>query len=102
LRVVRSELLEGWKPKSKGFDVEAEMNAVVGCSGHRIVEIPIDYRIRLGEKKAKTQTRPRHNEENPRRERKILKQVKLTQGIVFGFSPFFEKRALRTVFQNVK
>src|SRR5208283_99970 len=53
LRVVRSELLEGWKPKSKGFDVEAEMNAVVGRSGYRIVEIPIDYRIRLGEKKLK-------------------------------------------------
>ncbi len=53
LRIVRSELLEGWKPKSKGFDVEAEMNAVVGRSGYRIVEIPIDYRIRLGEKKLK-------------------------------------------------
>ena len=26
LRVVRSEILDGWKPKSKGFDVEAEMN----------------------------------------------------------------------------
>ena len=53
LRIVRSELLDGWKPKSKGFDVEAEMNAVVGRSGYRIVEIPIDYRIRLGEKKLK-------------------------------------------------
>ena len=30
LRVVRSEILDGWKPKSKGFDVEAEMNAIVG------------------------------------------------------------------------
>ncbi len=53
LRIVRSELLDGWKPKSKGFDVEAEMNAVVGRSGYRIVEIPINYRIRLGEKKLK-------------------------------------------------
>ena len=53
LRIVRSELLEGWKPKSKGFDVEAEMNAVVGRSGYRIVEIPIDYRDRIGEKKLK-------------------------------------------------
>ena len=26
LRVVRSEALDGWKPKSKGFDVEAELN----------------------------------------------------------------------------
>jgi len=53
LRIVRSELLDGWKPKSKGFDVEAEMNAVISRSGYRIVEIPIDYRIRLGEKKLK-------------------------------------------------
>ena len=44
LRVVRSEVLEGWKPKSKGFDVEAEMNAIVERRGYRIVEIPIDYR----------------------------------------------------------
>jgi glycosyltransferase involved in cell wall biosynthesis len=53
LRVVRSEILDGWKPKSKGFDVEAEMNAIVGRKGYKIVEIPIDYRIRLGEKKLK-------------------------------------------------
>jgi dolichol-phosphate hexosyltransferase len=53
LRVVRSEVLEGWKPKSKGFDVEAEMNALVGRRGYRIVEVPIDYRSRLGEKKLK-------------------------------------------------
>ncbi len=53
LRVVRSEVLDGWKPKSKGFDVEAEMNAIVGRRGYRIVEIPIDYRNRLGEKKLK-------------------------------------------------
>ena len=53
LRVVRSEVLDGWKPKSKGFDVEAEMNALVGRRGYRIVEIPIDYRNRLGEKKLK-------------------------------------------------
>jgi Glycosyltransferases involved in cell wall biogenesis len=53
LRVVRSEVLDGWKPKSKGFDVEAEMNALVGRRGYRIVEIPIDYRSRMGEKKLK-------------------------------------------------
>jgi dolichol-phosphate mannosyltransferase len=45
--------LDGWKPKSKGFDVEAEMNSIVGRRGYKIVEIPIDYRIRLGEKKLK-------------------------------------------------
>jgi len=53
LRVVRSEVLDGWKPKSKGFDVEAEMNALVGRRGYHIVEGPIDYRNRLGEKKLK-------------------------------------------------
>ncbi len=53
LRVVRSEILEDWKPKSKGFDVEAEMNALVRRKGYRTVEVPIDYRDRLGEKKLK-------------------------------------------------
>ncbi len=53
LRVVRSEILENWKPKSKGFDVEAELNSLVERKGYDIVEIPIDYRIRLGEKKLK-------------------------------------------------
>jgi dolichol-phosphate hexosyltransferase len=53
LRVVRSDILEGWKPKSKGFDVEAEMNALVGRKGFKIIEVPIDYRDRLGEKKLK-------------------------------------------------
>ncbi len=53
LRVVRSEVLYGWKPKSKGFDVEAEMNALVERKGYKIVEVPIDYRNRMGEKKLK-------------------------------------------------
>lgn len=53
LRVIRSEILVSWKPKSKGFDVEAEMNSLVERKGYEIVEIPIDYRVRLGEKKLK-------------------------------------------------
>jgi glycosyltransferase involved in cell wall biosynthesis len=53
LRVVRTEVLVGWKPKSKGFDVEAEMNALVERRGYRIMEVPIDYRSRMGEKKLK-------------------------------------------------
>lgn len=53
LRVVRSQILRGWKVKSKGFDVEAEMNFHVEHLGHQIVEIPILYRSRLGEKKLK-------------------------------------------------
>jgi dolichol-phosphate hexosyltransferase len=53
LRVVRSEILEDWKPKSKGFDVEAEINALVRRKGYRTVEVPIDYRDRMGVKKLK-------------------------------------------------
>jgi glycosyltransferase involved in cell wall biosynthesis len=53
LRVVRREILEDWKPKSKGFDVEAEINALVRRKGYETVEIPIDYRDRMGEKKLK-------------------------------------------------
>lgn len=53
LRVVRTSVLRNWKPKSKGFDVEAEINFVVERAGYRIVEIPINYRRRLGEKKLK-------------------------------------------------
>jgi glycosyltransferase involved in cell wall biosynthesis len=53
LRVVRAEILEGWKPKSRGFDVEAEMNYRVERKGYKILEIPIVYRSRLGKKKLK-------------------------------------------------
>jgi len=53
LRIVRYELLKDWKPKSKGFDVEAELNYVVERKGYEIEEIPIHYRGRLGEKKLK-------------------------------------------------
>lgn len=53
LRVVRHEALKAWKPKSEGFDIEAEMNFLVERKGYRIVEIPIRYRQRLGEKKLK-------------------------------------------------
>ncbi|MCL1977738.1 MAG: glycosyltransferase family 2 protein [Candidatus Bathyarchaeota archaeon] len=51
LRVVRSEALDGLKLKSNGFDIEAELNAIMGRRGYKIVEIPIEYRDRLGEKK---------------------------------------------------
>ena len=53
LRVVRWEILRGWKPKSKGFDLEVELNHYVERKGYDIVEIPIYYRARLGEKKLK-------------------------------------------------
>jgi len=51
LRVVRCEILRDWRPKSKGFDVEAELNHHVKRMGYRMVEVPINYRKRLGEKK---------------------------------------------------
>ena len=53
LRAVRASILRNWKPRSKSFDVEAEMNFLVERAGHQIVEIPIRYRHRLGEKKLK-------------------------------------------------
>jgi len=53
LRVVRWEIVKGWKPKSKGFDVEVELNHFVEKKGFTISEIPIHYRRRLGEKKLK-------------------------------------------------
>jgi hypothetical protein len=53
LRVVRAEILRNWKVKSKGFDIEVELNHRVEREGFGIVEIPIQYRERLGEKKLK-------------------------------------------------
>ena len=53
LRVVRSEILRDWNVKSKGFDIEVELNNHVGRKGFSIVEVPIKYRHRLGEKKLK-------------------------------------------------
>jgi hypothetical protein len=53
LRVVRAEILRDWTIKSKGFDVEVELNHQVERKGFEIVEVPIRYRPRLGEKKLK-------------------------------------------------
>jgi dolichol-phosphate hexosyltransferase len=51
LRVVRAGILRGWRVKSKGFDVEVELNHHVEREGFGIVEVPIKYREKLGEKK---------------------------------------------------
>lgn len=56
LRVVRIEALRGWLVKSKGFDIEVELNHQVEQHGFTIREIPIRYRARLGIKKL----RPSH------------------------------------------
>ena len=53
LRVVRWQILKNWAPKSRGFDIEAELNYRVEKQGYGIVELPIHYRERLGEKKLK-------------------------------------------------
>lgn len=53
LRVVRSAVLRNWDVKSKGFDIEVELNQHVERKGFSIVEVPIKYRQRLGEKKLK-------------------------------------------------
>ena len=51
LRVVRWEILKGWNPKSKGFGIEVELSHFVKKNGFNIIEIPIDYRTRIGKKK---------------------------------------------------
>ena len=53
LRVVRWEILKNWRPDSDSFDVEVELNHHVERQGYGIVEIPISYRPRIGEKKLK-------------------------------------------------
>ena len=53
LRVIRTEILHDWVMKSKGFDIEVELNHLVAQHGFMIKEIPISYRARLGEKKLK-------------------------------------------------
>ena len=51
LRVIRWSIVKDWSPKSKGFDIEVELNHLVKNRGFNIVEIPIEYRSRIGKKK---------------------------------------------------
>ena len=51
LRVVRADILRGWNIRSRGFDMEVELNHRVEREGFGIVEVPIEYRERLGKKK---------------------------------------------------
>ena len=53
LRVIRADILRDWTIKSKGFDIEVELNHQVYKQGFEIFEVPIEYRARLGEKKLK-------------------------------------------------
>ena len=71
LRVVRAEILRGWEVKSKGFDLEVELNHRCERKGFGIEESPIRYRERLGEKKL----RIKHDAE-------ILKRIMLRNNIL--------------------
>lgn len=51
LRVLRPNILKNWVVKSKGFDIEVELNHHVEKKGYGILEVPIGYRQRLGKKK---------------------------------------------------
>jgi dolichol-phosphate hexosyltransferase len=51
LRVVRVNMLKEWHIKSDGFDIEIELNNEVERRGYDIIEIPIGYRVRVGDKK---------------------------------------------------
>ena len=53
LRVIRSSILRNWCVRSKGFDIEVELNHHVERRGFGIQEVDIVYRERLGEKKLK-------------------------------------------------
>ncbi len=53
LRVIRAQIFRDWKVKSKGFDIEVELNSEVQKQGYEAVEIPISYRPRIGDKKLK-------------------------------------------------
>ncbi|MEM1559974.1 MAG: glycosyltransferase family 2 protein [Nitrososphaerota archaeon] len=53
LRVVRWRAISDWKPFSKGFEIETEMNLYILSKGWRIMEVPINYRRRIGKKKLK-------------------------------------------------
>lgn len=53
LRVIRTEILRDWVVKSQGFDIEVELNRHVERKGYTILELPIKYRKRVGEKKLK-------------------------------------------------
>ena len=53
LRVIRTEIVKNYTLKSQGFDIEVELNSLVQKKGYQTIEVPIQYRERLGEKKLK-------------------------------------------------
>jgi dolichol-phosphate hexosyltransferase len=56
LRLFKAEIVQDWSPKSRGFDIECELNYYVhNVKGFGITEVPVPYRTRVGEKKLKFQ-----------------------------------------------
>lgn len=53
LRVLRCDCIRDFRPQAKSFDIEVEINNHIQRRGGKIVELPINYRQRLGEKKLK-------------------------------------------------
>lgn len=52
LRLVKAELLWDWQPRSRGFDIECELNDYIqNVKGRAIGQVSIPYRPRIGEKK---------------------------------------------------
>lgn len=52
LRIIRYPLIKGWRPKSRSFDIECELNDfILNKEGYEVVEIPIEFRRRVGKKK---------------------------------------------------
>jgi len=51
LRVIRYDCIKDFRPSSEGFDFEVELNNFIRKKRNKILEIPIEYRPRLGKKK---------------------------------------------------
>jgi dolichol-phosphate mannosyltransferase len=49
-RVIRYCYFKDFKPRAKGFDIEVELNHYINKKA-RIIELPIEYRPRIGRKK---------------------------------------------------
>lgn len=50
-RVIRLDCVKDFQPKSKGFDIEVEINCYIRKKGYKVVEVPIRPRCRLGKSK---------------------------------------------------
>jgi len=48
---IRYEAIKNFQPKSKGFDIEVEINCCIHKKGYKILEIPVVFRYRMGKTK---------------------------------------------------